>query len=533
MLFIYYYNNRMTSRAIVGYSGFVGSNLLQFYKFDYFYNSKNFHEAKNMEFDELFFCGIPAVKWYANKFPEEDYNVIHNIKSILETVKAKKIILISTIDVYEYPNSEMNENYECDIINNNTYGKNRYLFEDFIKKKFENYNIIRLPALFGKGIKKNVIYDLIHNNQIENISKNTYFQWYDLNWLKNDIDIILKNNILVCNLFTEPLSTLEIIKLFDYPIEDFKNKSELVYNIKTKYSNLFDSSIEGYVRDKTSVLHNLKVFLNFHKIDKSKIVVSNICIKNVSQFQFSCILKLFDIENIQIAPTTLIDKWENLSNMSLDIFSNNSISVYSFQSITYGLNELNIFEETTCDLLFEHLKKVIDYGILHNIKVFVFGCPKNRKILKKNTDNDETFCNFFKKIGNYIGDNELKICIEPNSKKYGCNYINTIKEAGELVKKIDNKNIKMMVDLGNIMMESDNINDIYAYKDIIHNIDISNENMLQFTKLEKQHKDFMKILKEINYKNKINLEMLLQNNDEELYTLIKSLNNFLQLFTSF
>jgi hypothetical protein len=35
-------------RAIVGYSGFVGSNLLQFYKFDYFYNSKNFIDAKNM-----------------------------------------------------------------------------------------------------------------------------------------------------------------------------------------------------------------------------------------------------------------------------------------------------------------------------------------------------------------------------------------------------------------------------------------------------------------------------------------------------
>ena len=56
----------MTSSAIVGYSGFVGSNLLSFYKFDYFYNSSNFHEAINKEYDTLFFCGVPAVKWYAN-----------------------------------------------------------------------------------------------------------------------------------------------------------------------------------------------------------------------------------------------------------------------------------------------------------------------------------------------------------------------------------------------------------------------------------------------------------------------------------
>ena len=206
-------------RGIVGYTGFVGSNLLQFYKFDSFFNSKNFYEAKNMYFDELYFVGIPAVKWYANKFPEEDNTIINNIKSILETIQVKKIILISTIDVYDYVDSKFDEDYDCDIFNNHTYGVNRYLFEGFVKKQFENYHIIRLPALFGKGLKKNIIYDLMNKNQIENISKDCFFQWYDLNWLKNDIEIVIKNNIKICNLFTEPLSSLEIIKLFDYPIE--------------------------------------------------------------------------------------------------------------------------------------------------------------------------------------------------------------------------------------------------------------------------------------------------------------------------
>lgn len=531
----------MTRRAIVGYTGLVGSNLLQFYKFDYFYNSKNFHDAENMEFDEIFFCGIPAVKWYANKFPEEDTSVIESIKKILKTIKTKKIILISTIDVYEYTNADINEDYDCDIFNNHTYGINRYLFEDFIKKQFENFHIIRLPALFGKGLKKNIIYDLINRNQIENISKDTFFQWYDLNWLKNDIDLILKNNISLCNLFTEPLSSLEIIKLFDYPMEEFKNKSKLVYNLKTKYSDLFGSTVTGYVRDKMSVLHNLRLFLKFNKIDKSSLVVSNICIKNISQFQFACILKLFDIKNVQIAPTTFIDQWENLSNMDLDVFKNNHINLYSFQSITYGLNDLNIFDPNTYELLLNHLKKVVDYGILNNVRIFVFGCPRNRKILNinhgdnygdnygDNHDNDEIFCKFFNELGDYIGNNKLTICVEPNSKIYGCNYINTIREAGELVKKINHKNIKMMVDIGNAMMENDDIDEIYNYKDIIHNIDVSNENMVDFTQTKKQHKDFIHILKKNNYRNKINLEMLIQKKDEELDILYRSLYNFVFL----
>jgi sugar phosphate isomerase/epimerase len=215
--------------------------------------------------------------------------------------------------------------------------------------------------------------------------------------------------------------------------------------------------------------------------------------------------------------------------MDLDIFEKNNIKIYSFQSITYGLNNFNIFDDNTRNFLFDHLIKVIDYGILHNIKVFVFGCPKNRSIFKKNGENDEIFCNFFRELGHYIGNHELKICIEPNSKKYGCNYINTIQEAGELVRQINNKNIKMMVDIGNIMMENDNIEDIYLYKDILCNVDISQEHMLDFRKPNQYHKRFVKILQDINYKNNKTLEMLIKTDEDELEILRKSLYNFIRL----
>lgn len=520
------------STALVGYSGFVGSNLLQFYKIDHFYNSSNFYQAINKEFDTLFFCGVPAVKWYANKNPQEDFDILTKIKTILGTIKAKKIILISTIDVYEYIDSQQNEDYDCDFINNHHYGRNRYLFENFVKEKFVDYHIIRLPALFGKGLKKNVIYDLIHYNQIENIEKNTKFQWYYLNWLKNDIDIIVKNDIRVCNLFTEPLETVEILKLFDIPLDLYKTQSKMTYNLTTKYSSDFDSKIVGYIRDKNIVLNSIQEYLNFNKINKTNLIVSNICIKHISQLQFSCILKLFGIKNVQVAPTTLIDSWENLDNINFDFYTKNNINIYSLQSITYGLN-YNIFDTNTIDKLFCHLTKVIDCGIKNNIKVFVFGCPRNRKILDKTDSevNDEIFINFFRKLGDYIGDNDLKICIENNSKEYGCNYLNKIDDIGKIVNKINHKNIRMMVDIGNCIMEHDELNNIYKYKNIIYNIDIARENMKPFIEYTNSHKDFMKILKNINYDKKINLEMVInsENYENELGLLCKSLNLFVQL----
>lgn len=517
-------------RAIIGYSGFVGSNLLQFYKFDFFYNSKNFNEAIDKEFDEIYFCGIPAVKWYANKNPEEDYKVIEEIKNILKTIKTKKFILISTIDVYDNVTSENTEEYNCDYNNNHAYGKNRYLFETFIKDTFENYYIIRLPALFGKGIKKNVIYDLLNNNEIENIPINSSFQWYDLNWLKDDIDIIIKNDIKICNLFTEPLETINIIKYFDYPFEKFKNIKKIDYNLKTKFHRFFLEGNNGYIRNKIVVENSIKNFIDFYRIKKEKLVISNICIKNLSQFQLCYILKLFGIKYIQIAPTTLINNWNNLKDLDLSIFENNDILVYSYQSITFTLNELNIFNDNR-NLLMDHLKKIIDNALLNKIKILVFGCPKNRKIinLESINENEKIFIDFFIELGNYCLNKDIIICIENNSKKYNCNFLNTIEEVGNIVKKINHPNIKMMVDNGNAIMEIDKLDNMIKYKDLIYNIDVSQENMQDFSNPDPINNLYSKILKDMMYEHKINLEMII-NKENELDVLIKSLYNFIKIY---
>ena len=319
----------MENNAIVGFTGFVGSNLLQFYKFNHFYNSTNFHEAKHKEFDTLFFCGVPAVKWKANKNPEQDNSIIQELKNILDTISVKKFILISTIDVYENTNNGLNEDYHINYNKNHTYGKNRFLFEEYIKSRYINYNIIRLPALFGKGLKKNLIYDLINNNNVNDIPINSSFQWYYLDWLKNDIDIILKNDIKICNLFTEPIDTVNIIKIFkkiygiDYgfQIEYFgKDTPKINYNTCSKYNTLFNSDKE-YIRNNGEIMKGLEEYLNFEKMDKSQLCVSNICVNNISQIQFACLLKLYGITKVQIAPTKLIGDWNNLSNINFDIFT--------------------------------------------------------------------------------------------------------------------------------------------------------------------------------------------------------------------
>lgn len=526
--------------ALVGYTGFVGSNLLQFYKFDYFYNSKNFNEAKNKKFDTLFFCGMPAVKWYANKNPEEDLNTLENIKSILNTIEVNKIILISTIDVYEDVTSELNEDYKIKYNKNHTYGKNRFLFEEFIKNNFNNYNIIRLPALFGKGLKKNIIYDLIHNNNVNNIPLNSAFQWYYLDWLKKDIDIILKNDIKICNLFTEPIHTQEIIKIFyevyniDYQFQlEYlgDDKPMIKYNLCTKNNNYFNCK-KKYIQEENEIIKSIREYLLFEKLDKSKLCVSNICVNEISQLQFSSILKLYGIKNIQIAPTKCIESWNNLENLDLSIYKNLDLNIYAFQSITYTLNNLNIFDNTTQNELYNHLTKVIDCAEKNNVSILVFGCPRNRKVLDENLDNNKIFIEFFKKIGDYLENKNVKICLENNSKEYNCNFINTIEECSYLVRKINKNNIKMMIDLGNAVMEKDDWYYLKKYMDIIYNIDVAHPFMKDFSDIHESNEIFNFVIKNNKYNKIINLEMLIKDTENELDILTKSFNNFVNIYNN-
>jgi sugar phosphate isomerase/epimerase len=530
-------NDKRLENAIFGYTGLVGNHISKNYELDKFYNSSNIQEAINCEYNNIYICCIPAVKWLANKYPENDIMIIENIKNIFKTIKAKKVILISTIDVYDNINNHSTENTVINYDKNNCYGRNRYLFEQFIKMNFTNYNIIRLPALFGNGLKKNIIYDLINNNNITDILINSTFQWYNLDWLKNDIDICIKNNIYECNLFTEPLETSHILNLF--PNYDYLNNPDKIvnYDIKTIYDMYFINGSNGYIRNKDEVYENIKTFINKESNKESnkecfKLCVSNISNNNLKNEQYYSILKYYGIKYIEVALTKFFTWNEILTdpkkivNIKKTIESFN-LNLYSLQSITYTITN-NIFDSNNDELLY-HLQKIIDLAYNIGVKNLVFGCPKNRKIIDVSKPNDNIFIDFFSKLGDYIGERDIIISIENNSKKYECNYLNNIKEVGEIVNKINNSHIKMMVDIGNCIMENDNIENIYYYKDIINHIHISMPFMNTFDNYNtKIYTKLLGILKEINYNKIVSLEFI-NNNVNRLENLNISLSNFVNL----
>ena len=87
--------------------------------------------------------------------------LIYQAQKNISSINPKKVVLISTIDVFKTP-VNVNETTKIDTKNLHAYGYNRYQLECWVRENYPDALIIRLPALFGINLKKNFIYDFIN-----------------------------------------------------------------------------------------------------------------------------------------------------------------------------------------------------------------------------------------------------------------------------------------------------------------------------------------------------------------------------------
>ena len=254
--------------ALIGHTGFVGSNLLEQRNFDLHFNSKNFRDMSASNFDAVVCAGVSAVKWKANKEPDQDWQNVSQLQEVLATTTARHFVLISTIDVYPVIAGK-DESYNCSEESNHSYGTHRLRFEQFCQSHFPQCTVIRLPALFGPGIRKNVIFDLLNNNCLEMINPDCSFQYYPLNRLWSDIAKTIDLGLPLVNLFTEPIQTSSILNRF-FPESEVGQKAgpEVHYDLHTMHAAHWGNA-GRYIMDSDEVLTQLESFVKTYERSES------------------------------------------------------------------------------------------------------------------------------------------------------------------------------------------------------------------------------------------------------------------------
>ena len=245
--------------ALIGSTGFVGGTLLRQTSFDEQFHSTDIENIRGRSYDLLVCAGAPAEKWKANRAPEVDQANLQRLMQCLAEVRAQHVVLISTVDVYAVPVG-VDEDTTIDPGATSAYGRHRYQLEVFVRDRFET-TCVRLPGLFGRGLKKNVIYDFLNNNEMSAICPDSVYQFYDLDDLWRDIAQVRAQGLGLVNFAVEPVSVRDVARdgigiEFDNPLA----VNAVRYDMHTRYAGLLGGA-GVYLRSRHEVLAAMRDFV--------------------------------------------------------------------------------------------------------------------------------------------------------------------------------------------------------------------------------------------------------------------------------
>ena len=147
--------------CLIGHTGFVGGHLAQQAEFAACFSRANISDSAGRRFDTVVCAAAPGSMFEANKYPDRDQKNIQALVETLSRITARRFVLISSIAVLANSAGGDDETTAAFQLNL-AYGRNRRALEEYCEKNFEHCLIVRLPALFGHGLRKNFVYDLLN-----------------------------------------------------------------------------------------------------------------------------------------------------------------------------------------------------------------------------------------------------------------------------------------------------------------------------------------------------------------------------------
>lgn len=253
--------------ALIGHTGFVGSNIAAAAPFDELYNTANIADIRGRDLDLLVTAAARADSHRINQDGAADRAEIDAYADLLATVRARTVVLISTVCVYP-GDTTPDEDAELTEDGLTPYGRNRLHLERRLAEQFEDVRPVRLAQLYGAGMKKGIVYDLLHDHRVAHIRPQGRFQYYDLGRLWSDIQVLLEHGLPSLNVATPPLTSARVAaECFGRDIADNEPPGEespfaamYTRDMRTRHDALFGGA-DGYLVTEQQEIAALRAFV--------------------------------------------------------------------------------------------------------------------------------------------------------------------------------------------------------------------------------------------------------------------------------
>lgn len=144
-------------------------------------------------------------------------------------------------------------------------------------------------------------------------------------------------------------------------------------------------------------------------------------------------------------------EWQSITKWWRD----RGFAIPAVQSLLFGVGLRNIFAGTEDrNYLHSAMSRVISLAADAEIPRLVFGSPQQRKRLSLNQSEFDIAQDFFSSLGSLAASHEVSLLIEPNSRRHGCNFLNTAREALDFVSMVGSQGLGVNLDLGSEPQES-------------------------------------------------------------------------------
>ncbi len=171
------------------------------------------------------------------------------------------------MDVFAHPRG-VDETTVPERENLHPYGLHRLQVEDFIRRHFDVHTIVRLPGLFGEGLKKNAIYDLLHNHQVENIHADSRFQFYDLSSVAVDCRKACAADLRCIHFAVEPVTVRDMAaQAFGKTFDNRPEQAPAAYDMRTVHAGLWGKT-GPYMQDGGEVLTRIAAFVSREEAER-------------------------------------------------------------------------------------------------------------------------------------------------------------------------------------------------------------------------------------------------------------------------
>lgn len=228
-----------THDCLIGYSGFVGQTLLRQRDFPARFRSTNIAQIDGGTFGTVVCSAAPAQKWIANREPQADRENVDKLIQHVGRMTCERFVLISTVDVFGDPVA-VDEGTAVEESGLHPYGLHRRALEKFVERKWpERHLIIRLPGLVGPGLRKNVLFDLLNDNNLASIDTRATFQFYPMVNLWWDIQTALAAGLDLLHLTAEPIRVGELLDPFRKSPDGHHSGEPAAYDFRTRHAKLY------------------------------------------------------------------------------------------------------------------------------------------------------------------------------------------------------------------------------------------------------------------------------------------------------